>query len=228
VAKYDLIEVPVVDSENRLQGIVTIDDIVDVLEEEATEDMLRLGGVGETEHAFTPTRKSVGRRLPWLGINLITAFLAASVVGLFQDTIKAVVTLAVFMPIVAGMGGNAGTQAVTIIVRSIALGEVTVADTWRLLLKEATVGVLMGLVIGTLAGIAAYLWIGNPVLGIVVGLALIANLLFAGIVGASVPLFFRRLNLDPALASGILLTTVTDLMGFFIFLGLATLLLRFL
>lgn len=228
VAKYDLFEIPVIDRERRLQGIVTFDDIVDVLVEEATEDMMGLGGMGETENAFTPTRKSVGRRLPWLAINLVTAFLAAAVVGLFQDTIKAVVTLAVFMPIVAGMGGNAGTQAVTIIVRSIALGEVTVADTWRLLLKEASVGVLMGLVIGTLTGLVAFLWIGNPVLGIVVGLALIANLLFAGIAGASVPLFFHWINLDPALASGILLTTVTDLMGFFIFLGLATLLLVYL
>ncbi|KPJ53677.1 hypothetical protein AMJ39_04040 [candidate division TA06 bacterium DG_24] len=228
VAKYDLIEVPVIDRRGKLRGIITVDDIVDVLEEEATEDMMGLGGIGETEHAFSPTRKSVGRRLPWLAINLITAFLAATVVALFQDTIKAVVTLAVFMPIVAGMGGNAGTQAVTIIVRAIALGEVTVADTWRLLAKEAAVGALMGLVIGTLTGVVAFLWVGNAVLGIVVGLALIANLLFAGVVGASVPLFFRWINLDPALASGILLTTVTDVIGFFIFLGLATILLRYL
>lgn len=227
-AKYDLLAVPVVDSQSRLRGIVTVDDIVDVMEEEATEDMMRMGAVDETESVFSPPRRAVLKRLPWLYINLLAAFLAASVVGIFEETIHTFVTLAIFMPIVAGMGGSAGTQALTLVVRGIALGEVTLRDARRLLLKELFVGFLTGVAIGGFTALVAVLWKGSPVLGLVIGLALVINLMVACLFGVAVPLTFRKLKLDPALASSVFLTTLIDVSGFFVFLGLATLFLGFL
>ncbi len=227
-ARYDLFAVPVVDSELRLKGVVTVDDIVDVIEEEATEDMMRMGGVSETESIFAPPRRAVLKRLPWLYVNLLTAFLAASVVGLFEETIHAFVALAIFMPIVAGMGGSAGTQTLTLVVRGIALGEVTLRDGRRLLVKELLVGFLTGLAVGGFTALVALLWKRSPFLGLVIGLALVINLIFACIVGAAIPLTFRRLKIDPALASSVFLTTIIDVIGFFVFLGLATLFLNLL
>lgn len=227
-AKYDLFAVPVVDNEVRLRGVVTVDDIVDVIEEEATEDMMRMGGVDETESVFAPPRRAVLKRLPWLYVNLFTAFLAASVVGLFEETIHAFVALAIFMPIVAGMGGSAGTQTLTLVVRGMALGEVTLRDGRRLLFKEVLVGFLTGIAVGVFTALVALLWKRSPFLGLVIGLALVINLVFACVVGVTIPLVFRKLKLDPALASSVFLTTIIDVIGFFVFLGLATLFLNLL
>ena len=226
VKKYDLVEVPVVDNNGVLKGIITVDDIMDVMEEEATEDILRMGGVSEEEEAFTPPFRAVKMRLLWLYINLGTAFLAAAVVGAFQNTIKSFIALAVFMPIVAGMGGNAGTQTLTVIVRSLALGEVKLRDVWRMLGKEFLIGFSTGAGVGILTSIIAYVWKGNVLFGLVVGLALIINHIIAGIMGVIIPLTLKKFKIDPAHASSIFLTTFTDVIGFFALLGLAKIILR--
>lgn len=223
VRKYDLVAVPVVDAQGRLVGRITIDDVVDVIEEEASEDLLRMGGVDEDERVFNTPLQSIRRRLPWLYVNLLTAILAASVVGLFQATIARAVVLAMFMPIVAGMGGNAGTQTLTVIVRSLALGEVTFANARRALLKEVLVGLGNGFANGLIVALIVYFWKGNPVLGLVLGLAMIINMFVAALSGTMIPIALKALRLDPALASGVFVTTFTDVFGFFSFLGLATL-----
>jgi len=228
VRHYNLVSVPVVDKQGKLVGRITIDDIVDVMEEEASEDILRMGGVGEEERVFTPPLQSVRRRLPWLYVNLVTAILAASVVSLFQGTIAKAVILAVFMPIVAGMGGNAGTQTLTVIVRSIALGELTLANARRALLKEILVGLGNGIGCGAVMSIVAYLWHGNPMLGVVLGSAMVINMFVAGLGGTIIPLALKWLKVDPALASGVFVTTLTDVFGFLSFLGLATLFITYL
>ena len=228
VAAYNLLAIPVVDAENKLVGIITVDDVIDVIKDEATEDIYRLAGVAGDERAFTPAKESLRKRLPWLGINLLTAFLAAAVVGLFEGTIDLFPVLAVFMPIVAGMGGNAGTQTLTVIVRGIALGELTWGNSRKALLKEAIVGLGNGVVLGAAA--AAVVWIvrGNPTLGLVLGMAMIINMFVAAAAGTLVPLGLRAANVDPALASSVFITTMTDMFGFFSFLGLATVFARYL
>jgi len=165
----------------------------------------------------------VRRRLPWLVLNLLTAFIAASVIGLFEATIAKLAVLAVFQSIVAGEGGNAGTQTLAIMVRGMALGEIQFRDTWRALLREAAIGVMHGVVVGILVGLGAWLWRGIPILGLVIGLAMVGNLIAAGLAGTLVPLTLRAMKLDPALASAVIVTTVTDVVGFGLFLGLATL-----
>jgi magnesium transporter len=227
-ARYDLLALPVVDHDDRLVGLVTVDDVVDVLEEEATEDIYHLAQVGPDAAVFAPIMDSLRTRLPWLYVNMGTAFLASLVVAFFEDTIAAVAVLAVFMPIVAGQGGNAGNQTMTIIVRSLALGEIDVASAWRAVRHEVVIGLLNGIALGISVGTVAWLWMGNPVLGLVIGLALLGNLIVAALAGVIVPTTLKRLNLDPALASSIFVTTATDVMGFALFLGLATLLLRWL
>jgi len=228
VAAYNLLAIPVVDAENKLVGIITVDDVIDVIKDEATEDIYRLAGVAGDERAFTPAKESLRKRLPWLGINLLTAFLAAAVVGLFEGTIDLFPVLAVFMPIVAGMGGNAGTQTLTVVVRGIALGELTWGNSRKALLKEVAVGLGNGIVLGALA--AAVVWIvrGNPTLGLVLGMAMIINMFVAAAAGTLVPLGLRAANVDPALASSVFITTMTDVFGFFSFLGLATVFARYL
>ena len=228
VAAYNLLAIPVVDAENKLVGIITVDDVIDVIKDEATEDIYRLAGVAGDERAFTPAKESLRKRLPWLGINLVTAFLAAFVVGLFEGTIDLFPVLAVFMPIVAGMGGNAGTQTLTVIVRGIALGELTWSNSRKALLKEAVVGLGNGVVLGAAA--AAVVWVvrGNPTLGLVLGMAMIINMFVAAAAGTLVPLGLRAANVDPALASSVFITTMTDVFGFFSFLGLATVFARYL
>jgi magnesium transporter len=228
VAAYNLLAIPVVDAENKLVGIITVDDVIDVIKDEATEDIYRLAGVAGDERAFTPAKESLRKRLPWLGINLLTAFFAAAVVGLFEGTIDLFPVLAVFMPIVAGMGGNAGTQTLTVIVRGIALGELTWSNSRKALLKEAVVGLGNGVVLGATA--AAVVWIvrGNPTLGLVLGMAMIINMFVAAAAGTLVPLGLRAANVDPALASSVFITTMTDMFGFFSFLGLATVFARYL
>jgi magnesium transporter len=228
VASYNLLAIPVVDEENKLVGVITVDDVIDVIKDEATEDIYRLAGVTADERVFTPPGESLSKRLPWLAVNMVTAFLAATVVGLFEHTISQVVALAVFMPIVAGMGGNAGMQTLTVIVRGIALGELTWGNTRKALFKEALVGLGNGLALGALGAVAVYLMKGNPVLGGVLGLAMVINMFIAATAGTLIPLGLRALKVDPALASSVFITTFTDVAGFASFLGLATVFLKYL
>jgi magnesium transporter len=228
VASYNLLAIPVVDEENKLVGVITVDDVIDVIKDEATEDIYRLAGVAGDERAFTPAGESLRKRLPWLGVNLVTAFMAASVVALFEGTISKITALAVFMPIVAGMGGNAATQTLTVIVRGIALGEVGWGNARKALLKEAIVGIGNGLVLGIVAAGVAWATRGNPTLGLVLGMAMIINMFVAATAGTLVPLGLRAANVDPALASSVFITTLTDVFGFFSFLGLATLFMSYL
>jgi magnesium transporter len=228
VASYNLLAIPVVDEENKLVGVITVDDVIDVIKEEATEDIYRLAGVAGDEKAFTPAGESIRKRLPWLGVNLVTAFVAASVVALFEGTIDRITALAVFMPIVAGMGGNAATQTLTVIVRGIALGELTWSNSRKALLKEAAVGMANGMVLGFVAAAVAWTTRGSPVLGLVLCAAMIINMFVAATAGTLVPLGLRAANVDPALASSVFITTLTDVFGFFSFLGLATVFMQYL
>jgi magnesium transporter len=222
--RYGLVSAPVVSEAGRLIGVVTVDDVVAIISEEAGEDIAALGGVSETG-IFRPVVEIVGSRIRWLAINLVTAFLAASVIGLFEETISRVVALAVLMPIVAGMGGNAGTQALTVVVRGIAVREIAFRDAWRVLRKEVAVGLVNGASFAFITGLVAGLWFGQPAIGGVIAAAMVINLLAAGLAGALIPLTLEKLGFDPAVASPVFLTTVTDVVGFFAFLGLATLIL---
>lgn len=228
VASYNLLAVPVVDEENKLVGVITVDDVIDVIKDEATEDLLRLAGVSGDERVATPAREALRKRLPWLGINLVTAFVAASVVALFEGTISKVTALAVFMPIVAGMGGNAATQTLTVIVRGLALGELSWANSRKALFKEMTVGVGNGVILGLVAAATAFATKGSPMLGLLLGMAMVCNMVVAATAGTLVPLGLKALRIDPALASAVFITTFTDVIGFASFLGFATVFLRFL
>jgi magnesium transporter len=221
VAAYNLLAIPVVDEENKLVGIITVDDVIDVIKDEATEDIYRLAGVASDERAFTPARESLRKRLPWLAVNLATATVAAFVVFQFEDTIAALPFIAALMPIVAGMGGNAGTQTLTVVVRGIALGELTWSNARKALVKELVVGIGNGAALGAVAALVLWLISGNPMLGVVLGLAMIINLFVAALAGTLVPLGLRAANVDPALASSVFITTMTDVFGFLSFLGLA-------
>jgi len=227
VASYNLLAIPVVEESNKLVGLITVDDVIDVIKDEATEDLYRLAGVSSDERVFTPAGESLRKRMPWLIVNLATAFMAAAVVGIFQNTISAWVALAVFMPIVAGMGGNAATQTLTVIVRGIALGELTWGNSRKALNKELLVGVGNGLVVGTIAALVAWVMNGDPRLGIILALAMVVNLFVAGLAGTLIPLGLKAIKVDPALASAVFITTFTDVAGFASFLGLATLFLRY-
>ena len=226
ISRHDLVAVPVVDEDHRLLGVVTVDEIVDLMQAKATEELYKMAGLGSDDRVFCPPSRSIRKRLPWLFINLLTAFLAASVVGLFQSTIQAAVILAVFMPIVAGMGGNAATQTLTVVIRGLAIGEVTVRDAARAILKEGSVNLAIGAILGLFMAAVAFLYKGNPYLGLVLGTAMVCNMMVAGLAGALIPLALRVLKIDPALASGVIVTTFTDCCGFFSFLGLATLLIH--
>ncbi len=227
VASYNLLAIPVVDEANKLVGLITVDDVIDVIKDEATEDLYRLAGVSSDERVFTPASESLRKRMPWLIVNLATAFMAAAVVGIFQDTISAWVALAVFMPIVAGMGGNAATQTLTVIVRGIALGELTWGNSRKALVKELLVGIGNGLVVGTIAALVAWVMAGDPKLGVILAAAMVVNLFVAGLAGTLIPLGLKALKIDPALASAVFITTFTDIAGFASFLGLATLFIRY-
>lgn len=221
--KYNAIVLPVVDFSGRLVGRITIDDIVDVITEEASEDILRLGGVAEDERVTTPPLQAIKRRLPWLSVYLLTGLITSSIVNLFQSTIQSLVVLAALMPIVAGMGGNAGTQAITLMVRGIALGEIDFKNARKALLKEVMVGLLNGTLVGFLAGMVIAIVYGNAMLGVVMFLAMITNLVVAGFMGTLIPLLLKWAKIDPALASAVLVTTCTDAFGFISFLGFSTL-----
>ena len=227
VASYNLLAIPVVDEHNKLVGVITVDDVIDVIKDEATEDLYRLAGVSSDERVFTPALESLRKRMPWLIVNLATAFLAAAVVGVFQQTIASWVALAVFMPIVAGMGGNAATQTLTVIIRGIALGELTWSNSRKALLKNVLVGVGNGVVVGAIAALVAWVMNGDFRLGIILAMAMVINLFVAGLVGTLIPLGLKALKIDPALASAVFITTFTDVCGFASFLGLATLFTRY-
>jgi magnesium transporter len=229
MARYDLLALPVVDHNHQLLGVITHDDMVAVLEEEETEDIFRLGGVPDERVSPTVTpRVALRARLPWLVLNMGTALLSALVLSLFESTIAQLAVLAVFFPIVAGVSGSAGTQALTVVVRGIALGEINPREGLPALTREVLIGLANGLVLGTLIALIALFWKGSPMLGLVVGLATFINLIAAGFAGVIVPMSMSVINLDPALASPVLVTTLTDTLGYLIYLSIATvILLRF-
>ncbi|OOY26493.1 magnesium transporter [Thioclava sp. L04-15] len=223
--QYHLISAPVVDEDDRLVGVITIDDAMSVLDEEHEEDILRLAGVGEESAISDTVMETVRQRLPWLFVNLLTAILASGVISLFEGTIQQLVALAVLMPIVASMGGNAGTQTLTVAVRALATRDLTESNVWRVVRREAVVGLLNGLAFALVMGIVAAFWFSGAQLGIVIGLAMVINLVVAALSGILIPLALEKLGADPALASGTFVTTMTDVVGFFAFLGLASVLL---
>jgi magnesium transporter len=225
VRRYDLLAIPVVDVDRRMLGVITVDDVIEVITEEATEDMYRLAGLSGEDRVFSAAHTSVRKRLPWMLLNLGTCFLAAWVVGLFERTISQVVALAVFMPVVAGMAGNGGTQSLTVITRGIALGEIEFSTGFRAAWKELAVGVVIGVVTGVASAVIAWLWHGSPILGLALFLSMVVAMAVSGLMGAAVPLGLKALRQDPALGSGVIVTTFTDVFAFFAFLGIATLLL---
>jgi magnesium transporter len=222
---YNLLALPVVDDSNRLRGVITADDILDVQIEEATEDIFRLAGLPDEERLFRPIREATPPRLAWLLINLCTAFVSVLTVNFFEGTIEKVAALAVFMPLVAGMGGNAGIQTITLVVRSLALGELEIGDALRAIKHEVSIALIKGIIIGALVALIAWVWKDSPWLGVVVGLALLANIVNATFIGVLVPLTLKRLRVDPALASGVFVTMLSDAIGLLLLLGLGTLLL---
>ncbi|MFC1905718.1 magnesium transporter, partial [Chloroflexota bacterium] len=224
---YNLAQLPVVDEDRQLVGIIMSEDIIEVIEEEATEDMYKLAGI-PNERVYGPLHISMRNRLPWLSLNLATTFLAALVISLFESTIARVIALAVFLPVVAGQGGIGGTQTLTLVVRSMALGEISKRGGFRLLGREILLGLIHGLLLGLAVGLIAYIWKGNYMLGAVLGMAMVGNMVIAGLTGAGIPLLLTRMRIDPAVASAVMVTTCTDVVGFFLFLGLATALISFL
>ncbi|MBI5587147.1 MAG: magnesium transporter [Deltaproteobacteria bacterium] len=224
--QYDLVAMPVVDYDGRLVGRITVDDVVDVIEEEIFEDFYRVAGLNLEERALDPATRSIWMRAPWLLINLATAFLAASVVKVFEGTIEKLVILAVLMPIVAGMGGNAATQTITVVVRGLALGELSLKNARWVLFKEATVGLANGFLTGLVATLVSYLLGANIMVGVLLFLAMTANLFIAGLSGAFIPIVLKWFKVDPAISATVFVTTCTDIGGFFSFLGLATVFMR--
>jgi magnesium transporter len=221
--RNDWVSAPVVDREGRLLGRITIDDVVDVIREDADHSLMSMAGLDEDEDTFAPVLRSAPRRAVWLGINLVTAFIASGVINLFQGTIEKVVALAVLMPIVASMGGIAGTQTLTVLVRGIALGQVGRNNQMWLINREVMIGILNGALWAVVVSVAASLWFDDWNIGMIIAAAMVINLITAGFIGAVLPLLMVRLNIDPALAGSVVLTTVTDVVGFVSFLGLATL-----
>lgn len=226
--KYDLLSLPVVDQENRLLGRITIDDVVDVMEEETSEDIYRIAGVSEDDSVLGRPFDSIKKRLPWLFLNLMTAAVAASVISYFEDTIKVAVAIVVFMPMIAGLGGNAGGQALALVVRGLALGDLSFENARKVFLKQSFVGLMNGLAVGLVIGLAGYFWKGIPMLGVVVFMAMTINILLGTFAGTLVPFTLKWLKLDPALGSNIFVTGLTDTVGFLVFLGLATIFIKLL
>ncbi|OPX54951.1 magnesium transporter [Oceanospirillum multiglobuliferum] len=220
--KYDLISAPVIDENGALLGRVTIDDVVDVIREDAEHSLMSMAGLDEDEDTFSPVLLTAKRRAVWLGINLLTALLASAVIGIFDATIEKVVALAVLMPIVASMGGIAGSQTLTVVIRGMALGHINSGNTGWLINREFIVGLINGAIWAAVVAGVAMFWFDDMMLGFIIGTAIIINLIVAVVAGASLPLFLKWMKIDPALAGGVLLTTVTDVIGFMAFLGLAT------
>jgi magnesium transporter len=221
--KYNLVAAPVVDTQDRLVGVITVDDVVDVIEEEADEDLKALGGVTSDEELSDSVLTIARGRFNWLLVNLATAFLASSVLGLFEGQLEKMVALAVLAPIVASQGGNAATQTMTVAVRALATRELGSSNAWRVVMRESLVGLVNGLAFAVITGIAAVAWFKIPGLGVVIGLAIICNLVAGALGGILIPMGLDRVRADPAVASGTFVTTVTDVVGFFSFLGIATL-----
>jgi len=219
--QYDLLSAAVVDENERLVGVLTIDDVVDVITQEAEEDLMRLGGVGDEElsdSVFATSRS----RVPWLLVNLVTAFFAASIISLFDHTIQSIVALAILMPIVAGMGGNAGSQTMTVTVRALATGSLGLHNASRIIRREIGVGLINGIIFASLIGTVAGLWFQSPTIGGIIACAMVVNMFTAALAGILIPMLLDRFGADPAVASAVFLTTITDVVGFFAFLGLAT------
>jgi magnesium transporter len=218
----DLVSAPVIDKNNILLGRITIDDVVDVIREESESTVLNMAGLTDEEDIFAPILPSTRRRAIWLGINLITALIASGVISLFQDTIEKVVALAVLMPIVASMGGIAGSQTLTLVIRGIALGNISSTNSKSLLIKEISVGLLNSFLWASVIGIVSSYWFNNYLIGVVIGIAMIANLVFAALSGVLIPILLKKIGVDPALGGSVILTTITDVIGFFSFLALGT------
>ena len=218
----DLVSAPVIDKNNILLGRITIDDVVDVIREESESTVLNMAGLTDEEDIFAPIIPSTRRRAIWLGINLITALIASGVISLFQDTIEKVVALAVLMPIVASMGGIAGSQTLTLVIRGIALGNISSTNSKSLLIKEISVGLLNSFLWASVIGIVSSYWFNNYLIGVVIGIAMIANLVFAALSGVLIPILLKKIGVDPALGGSVILTTITDVIGFFSFLALGT------
>jgi len=225
VSKYDLLAIPVVDDQNKLLGIITVDDVIDVMEQEATEDIYRLAGASEVvgmELTKAPVSRIVRLRLPWLLISMVGGFISGSVIGGYESTLEAIVVLAVFIPVIMDMGGNVGTQSSTIFVRGLATGEIDLLEAWPYFFKEIRIGASLGLISGVLISIAAYLWQGNPYLGAVVGVSILATITVAALIGTLVPLVCGKLNIDPAITAGPFVTTIKDVTGLMIYFFIAT------
>ena len=221
--RKDWVSAPVINEEGKLLGRITIDDVVDVIREDADHSLMSMAGLDEEEDTFSPVIKTTPRRALWLGLNLITAFIAAAVINLFQDAIDKVVALAILMPIVASMGGVAGTQTLTIVVRGLAVGHIEKHNQRWLVTRELMVGIINAILWAGVVAVAAVIWFDDPVIGVIIALAMVINLITAAVAGAVLPLALRAANIDPALAGGVALTTITDVVGFMSFLGLATL-----
>lgn len=219
--RRDLVTAPVVDEDNKLLGRITIDDVVDVIRDKADHSFMGMAGLNEEEDLFAPVIKSTRRRLIWLGVNLVTAIMASFVIRQFDATIDKLVALAVLMPIVASMGGIAGSQTLTLVIRAMAIGQISSANAKRLLIKEMSVGIWNGIIWAIVVAAIAEVWYQNLSLSIVIGTAIIVNLIVAAVAGATIPLLLKRMNIDPALSGSVVLTTITDVIGFFVFLGLA-------
>ena len=220
-SKYGLVSSPVINENNNIIGSITVDDVVDVIEEEREEDILKLGGVGQTD-IYDAVIDTTRLRFSWLFLNLLTAILASIVIGFFQGSIEKVVALAVLMPIVASMGGNAGTQTLTVAVRALAIKELTTSNAIKIVIKETFIGGINGIIFAIIISLVSMYWFQDTLLGFIIGLAMVLNLILAGFAGTIIPLSLDRLKIDPALASGVILTTITDVFGFLSFLGLAS------
>lgn len=231
VSKYDLLAVPVVDDHDRLLGIITVDDVIDVMEQEATEDIYRLAGASEIvdmELTEAPVSKVVRLRLPWLLISMVGGFISGSVIGGYESTLEAIVVLAVFIPVIMDMGGNVGTQSSTIFVRGLATGEIDQGEVWPYFYREIRIGVVLGLICGAMISVAAFIWKGNPYLGLVVGVSMLGTISVAALIGTLVPLICSKINIDPAITAGPFVTTIKDVTGLLIYFVIATTFLEYL
>jgi magnesium transporter len=223
LAKRKYFAAPVVDSENHILGIIKAERMIRGVQEDSTRDIQQMFGAGADERAFSTIWFSLRKRLPWLHVNLATAFMAAAGVALFEDIIARITVLAVFLPVVAGQGGNAGAQSLAVVMRGLIMREIPENKRLALVIKEGKLGAMNGVIVGVVTALVAWVWQGNPYLRLVIGLGMVFNLIFAGLSGASIPLLMKRIGIDPAQSSSIILTTVTDVMGFLAFLGFAVL-----
>jgi len=224
--KYDLVSAPVIDNNGKLIGRITVDDILDVIEEEATEDMYLMAGVNKDESIYDGVFEAVRRRVPWLLVNLLTASFSASIVNMFQTTIRKYVLLAVFMPIIAGIGGNSGAQTIAVVIRAIALGELRLENALSIIYKQVAKGLLIGMIIGSILGIFSYIYFKNPIFSFIVSISMLLNILIGATIGVVIPVMLKLLKVDLALASNIFVTALTDMSGFLILLGLASMFLH--